>query len=538
MPSQFDYVIVGGGSAGAVLAARLSENPDNRVCLLEAGGEGRDLLVRMPALTVAMMPGKPMKLNNWAFSTVPQRGLNGRRGYQPRGRTLGGSSAINAMVYTRGNSRDYNRWVELGAEGWSWEEVLPYFRKSESNERGGSDLHGASGPLHVADPSSPRSITKDWIAAGQACQLPLTTDFNGEQQAGIGYYQITQFHDSRRGQRCSTAAAYLHPVMDNRSNLHVITGAHATRVLFSDKRATGVEYLRGGKTLTVEAAKEVILSAGAFQSPQLLMLSGIGPATHLKQHGIPVIHDLPAVGQNLQDHPDVVLSYGVNTTDVFGVGVSGSFRLMGGLREWFSSGKGLLSTNFTEAGAFFSVGDESDDWPNVQLHFVIARVEDHGRKIKPGYGISCHACILRPESRGQVTLASADPMAAPAIDPDFLGDDRDAELLLKAVRKTLEIMESEPIASRINKTFTARSTDSDEALMNMIRNHCDTVYHPIGTCRMGSDQDSVVDTSLRVRGVEGLRVIDASVMPTLISANTNAPTIMIAEKAAAEFFRD
>lgn len=528
---QFDYVIVGGGSAGATLAARLTEDPEVSVCLLEAGGDGKDLLIRVPAAAVVMIPDKPAKINNWCFETVPQPGLNGRKGYQPRGKTLGGSSAINAMVYIRGNRRDYDRWAAEGCDGWSYDEVLPYFQRAENNVRGADEFHGGDGPLHVNDQVSPRPISEDFIKAAEANQLHRNEDFNGARHDGAGYFQTTQFHNSKRGERCTTSAAYLEPVRD-RPNLTIITKAHAQKVITEGGRATGVQFLEDKDPKTVTARQEVVLCAGAFQSPQLLLLSGIGPAAHLAEHGIDVVKDLPNVGENLQDHIDMVLSYGVNTTDVFGVGLMGTLRLTTAMLRWRRDGTGLLSTNYAESGAFFSVGPDGDDWPDTQLHFVIARVEDHGRAIKLGYGVSCHACVLRPHSRGTVRLGSADPMAPPQIDPRFLSDDRDADLLLKAVRRTMAIMSTPPLSNRITKSFTVQDSMSDAELMGIIRDRADTVYHPVGTCRMGSDEASVVDTRLRVRGVDGLRVVDASVMPYVVSGNTNAPTIMIAEKAA------
>ena len=525
-----DYVIVGGGSAGATLASRLSEDPSVSVCLLEAGGDGRDMLIRAPAAVVAMLPGRP-KINNWAYSTVPQPGLGGRRGYQPRGKALGGSSAINAMLYVRGHPGDYDDWAALGCDGWSWDEVLPYFKRAENNARGGDALHGDAGPLNVSDQKSPRPISHAFVEAAGQHQIPHNPDFNGAEQEGAGLYQVTQFHDAgRNGERCSAAAAYLHPNMD-RENLTVVTKAHASRIVMDGKRAVGVVYRRGAQEETVRAAREVILSGGAFNSPQLLLLSGIGPADDLKRHGIDVLHDLPGVGRNLRDHPDFILAYRSKNTDLFGIGGGATIALIKHIMQWRKDGTGMLATPFAEGGAFLKT-DPSLDRPDIQLHFVISIVDDHARKLYRGYGFSCHVCVLRPHSAGRVFLESADPTAQPGIDPQFLADDRDLDVLVKGAKLTRSILEAPALSPYRHEEIYTQDNMSDAEWESHIRARADTVYHPVGTCKMGVDDMAVVDSALRVRGVEGLRVVDASIMPTLIGGNTNAPTIMIAEKAA------
>ena len=527
---DFDYVIVGGGSAGCVLASRLTENPDISVCLLEYGGDGKDLAVRVPAGLILLVPGKPVKLNNWCFYTEPQAHLNDRLGFQPRGQCLGGSSAINAMVYTRGSALDYERWVEQGCTGWGYDDVLPYFIKAENNVRGGDDWHGDSGPLNVSDLLSPRDISKAFVEAGIANGLDHNDDFNGNKQDGVGLYQVTHFHGDKQGQRCSAAAGYLHPVQE-RPNLTVVTHAQVNRVVIEDNKAVGVIYEKGGAEETVMANNEVILSGGAFGSPKILMLSGIGPKDQLQALGIEVVVDAPEVGENLQDHLDVVFDYEVNTKDVFGVGAIAGMNFFKAMRQWRKDGTGLLSTNYAEAGAFFSVGDAPKEWPNTQLHFAIARVMNHGRDLKLGYAVSVHSCYLRPESRGKVKLASTDPSAAPLIDPNYLSHPKDVEYMIAGAERTRAIMAETPMADYITEDYPAPYLEKD-GMLGFIRNRSDTIYHPVGTCRMGPDAQSVVDLDLKVRGVKGLRVIDASIMPTLISANTNAPTIMIAEKLA------
>ena len=532
---QADYVIVGGGSAGATLASRLSEDPNTTVCLLEAGGRGDSILVRAPAAVVAMLPGRP-KINNWAYETVPQPGLNGRRGYQPRGKGLGGSSAINAMLYICGHAGDYDEWASLGCEGWDWQSVLPYFCKAENNERGANDVHGASGPLQVSNQKSPRPITDAFVAAGQSLQIRQVDDFNSGDNEGIGLYQVTQFHDeARNGERCSAAAAYLHPVMD-RPNLTVLTGAHASRILFEGKRAVGVQYLQHQQSHEVKAAREVILCGGAFNSPQLLQLSGVGREEDIRPHGIEMRHHLPGVGQNLQDHLDFTLAYKSRDRDNFGISLPGSVSLLGHILNWRKTGTGMIATPFAEGAAFFKT-DPAENRADVQLHFVISIVDDHARKLHLGHGFSCHVCVLRPKSRGSVTLESSDPMAAPRIDPGFLSDPEDLDVLMKGVRKTRQIMAAEPLARYIHKELFIEGEPDDAALEQHIRNRADTIYHPVGTCKMGMDDMAVVDPQLRVHGLDGLRVVDASVMPRLVGGNTNAPTIMIAEKAA-DMIRD
>lgn len=520
---MYDYIVIGAGSAGCVLANRLSEDPACRVLLLEAGPRDTNPFIHMPAGLARLVNNRRI---NWNLETEPEPALGGRRLWWPRGKVLGGSSSINAMCYVRGVPDDYDGWAAGGATGWGWEQVLPWFLHSERNSRGASALHGDAGPLSVSDLRHHNPLSAAFIAAAREAGHAHNPDFNGEQQLGVGLYQVTQ----RDGARCSSADAYLRPARQRR-NLTVLTGAQATALSFEGTTATGVHYRRAGRHLHAHAAAEVILSAGAIHSPHLLMLSGIGEADALRCHGITPRVDLPGVGRNLQDHLDICTV--VHTGP--GVSYDRSSELRIAVDYFLRGHRGAGTSNLAEAGGFARSSLATDALADVQFHFVPAMLDNHGRHRLPGDGYTLHACSLHPRSRGQLRLRDADARSPPRIQANYLGDadGHDLKMMRECARLSAEILRQPAFDRWRGAPVFPSGTDLDDAALDaFIRAKAETIYHPVGTCAMGRHPEAVVDPTLRVHGTERLRVVDASVMPRLVSGNTNAPTLMIAERTA------
>jgi choline dehydrogenase len=527
---EFDYVIVGAGSAGCVLANRLSAGGRHSVLLLEAGPKDSNIWIHVP-----LGYGKLFKARsvNWMYETEPEPGLGGRQVFQPRGKVLGGSSSINGLLYVRGQHEDYDRWRQRGNIGWGYDDVLPYFKKAENQQRGADDYHGTGGPLSVSDWRHEDPLSEAFVNAAVEAGIPFNPDFNGARQEGAGFFQTT----TRRGRRASSAYSYLRPAK-GRGNLQVETSALAQRILFEGRRAKGVEYRQQGTLRTVCARKEVLVSSGAYNSPQLLQLSGVGPAELIKQHGIEIVLDAAGVGNDLQDHLQVRLvtrcTQTVTLNDVINHPVR---RAMAGVR-YAVSRSGPLTIAAGTSGAFFKTSPRLAS-PDIQIHFIPFSTDKMGEKLHPFSGFTASVCQLRPESRGSLRIRSADPSVPPEIRINYLATETDRAAFIDGIRILRKILAGSALKPfTVEEVYPGPKVTSDEDLLDYCRKTGSTVYHPTSTCRMGNDPLAVVDQRLRVRGIEGLRVVDASIMPDLMSGNTNAPTIMIAEKASDMILED